>query len=332
MARIVGTDGDDVLDGTPRADVIRGLGGTDLIDGEGGADRIDAGGGDDFVFWDPGGGDVIRGGPGSDPVAFGASTLPEAARPYTIGADREGSVHFALPGPRGGDVTLTGVEELDIDLSTAGSRVVVGDLRGTGVVSVIMHNDGGHHHVDAHAAGVGIAVELLGATTAGSVLIGSDEADFLEGSSGSHHDVLVGNGGGDRLLTEFGKDVLDGDGGDDLFFLNSHLGRSDVGPSRDTIATGTGADRVSIDPFHLHNRTEFVDFDPGRDRVSIDGVPAKDYAELDTDGDGRLDPGDASVRDSHRGLTVDLSAVLPEGGSEVMSFDHLHSLPLDVFA
>ena len=70
----------------------------------------------------------------------------------------------------------------------------------------------------------------------------------------------------------------------------------------------------------------------GRDRVSVDGVRAKDYAALDTDHDGRLDAGDASGRDGHRGLTVDLSPVLPEGGSEVMAFDHLHGLPLDVFA
>src|SRR4051794_11627997 len=49
---IRGTNGPDVLIGTPRADNIDGLGGNDTITGQGGKDKIDGGDGDDHVNGD----------------------------------------------------------------------------------------------------------------------------------------------------------------------------------------------------------------------------------------------------------------------------------------
>jgi Ca2+-binding RTX toxin-like protein len=66
---IVGTDGDDVIEGTAGPDVIVGLDGDDTINANGGADVICAGDGDDVVNGNSGA-DIIRGQAGVD-VLFG---------------------------------------------------------------------------------------------------------------------------------------------------------------------------------------------------------------------------------------------------------------------
>ncbi|HLM63412.1 MAG TPA: neocarzinostatin apoprotein domain-containing protein [Acidimicrobiales bacterium] len=62
---ITGTEGDDVLVGSPRADVVCGLGGNDLLWGGPGADVLIGGPGDDWLFGGPGN-DRNLGGPGHD--------------------------------------------------------------------------------------------------------------------------------------------------------------------------------------------------------------------------------------------------------------------------
>jgi Ca2+-binding RTX toxin-like protein len=51
-ADIVGTNGPDVLEGTPQADTINGRGGADVMMGLAGNDRITCGGGQDIVQFD----------------------------------------------------------------------------------------------------------------------------------------------------------------------------------------------------------------------------------------------------------------------------------------
>ncbi len=67
VATIVGTNGQDVLKGTPGRDIINGLGGSDTIQGFGGDDVICGAGGNDTI-WGHGGSDVIIGGPGNDNI------------------------------------------------------------------------------------------------------------------------------------------------------------------------------------------------------------------------------------------------------------------------
>ena len=64
-ATIVGTNGSDDIDGTPRRDVIVARGGADDIEGKGGNDLICAGAGNDDVEGDRGR-DRIFGGRGND--------------------------------------------------------------------------------------------------------------------------------------------------------------------------------------------------------------------------------------------------------------------------
>jgi hypothetical protein len=65
---IVGTEGSDVLRGTPKRDVICGLGGNDAIRGYGGNDVIWGGAGRDILNGD-GGNDRLEGGAGDDVLA-----------------------------------------------------------------------------------------------------------------------------------------------------------------------------------------------------------------------------------------------------------------------
>jgi Ca2+-binding RTX toxin-like protein len=72
QATIVGTDGDDTLDGTSGDDVIVGLDGNDTIDGMGGNDAICGNDGNDTIEQgsSPDGADAIFGGPGTDTVDY----------------------------------------------------------------------------------------------------------------------------------------------------------------------------------------------------------------------------------------------------------------------
>lgn len=82
---IMGTSGDDVLNGTPGRDVIAALGGDDVIYGRQGNDIICAGHGDDEVFGGDGadtiyafnGADFLQGGSGPDLIfgGFGSDVL-----------------------------------------------------------------------------------------------------------------------------------------------------------------------------------------------------------------------------------------------------------------
>lgn len=65
MARIVGTEGTDWLNGTVRADQIYGFGADDQLFGNNGNDRVSGGPGSDYLEGE-GGNDVLIGGSGND--------------------------------------------------------------------------------------------------------------------------------------------------------------------------------------------------------------------------------------------------------------------------
>ncbi len=68
VATIVGTPGDDYLEGTNQDDVILAMAGNDIVKGRGGHDLICGGDGDDDLRGGPGN-DTILGGPGDDLIA-----------------------------------------------------------------------------------------------------------------------------------------------------------------------------------------------------------------------------------------------------------------------
>ena len=127
----IGSDDDELLDGTVDDDVIVGLGGNDIIHGLGGNDHICGGAGDDVLFGDLGsdqllgedGNDVLHGGDGLDSLMGGDGhdvLLGEADNDVLIGGGGDDSLHGGLGDDQltgsGGNDTLrgdAGADELD---------------------------------------------------------------------------------------------------------------------------------------------------------------------------------------------------------------------------
>ena len=147
-ATILGTDGDDVIVGTPERDVIIAFAGNDVIRGKGGSDVICAGSGDDRVFGG-GGHDAIFGGRGDDRISGNRSgdllhggagddkVIGRAGRDILMGGLGNdillGNAHAdVLRGGPGADLLAGGRGRPDIcdgglgaDIATRGCEVVI---------------------------------------------------------------------------------------------------------------------------------------------------------------------------------------------------------------
>jgi hypothetical protein len=175
---IIGTGGDDVLEGTAGSDVICGLGGNDTLRGGDGPDRLSGGGGDD----------TLDGGAGYDSASYKDSATAISASLLSGSATGEGSDTLAsirrLFGSPLGD-TLEGSQGAD-------------KLKGFGGADEI--------------SGLGGDDQLSGKSGADTVR-GGDDKDTVAG--GSNPDALFGEAGDDSLDSQDGKEGNDEvDGGD----------------------------------------------------------------------------------------------------------------------
>ncbi len=242
VATIVGTAGNDVLQGTSAGDVIAGLGGQDEIRGAGGDDVIC--GGD--------GADSLRGEAGDDVLLAGAARRID---------NRAGSGYQPdqLDGGRGDDTLDIGAEPVDRGPGISG--VITFDSAPAGlVVDLAAHstvgdgNDtiiprGGLRLVgtadDDVISGSDLAEELQGAGGAdridgrgGDDHLYGDPAGAAEGTAGVNDDVMTGGPGKDVLIGSLGSDVLTGGPGLDLVQANG------VGPSQ--VVGGAGDDFLHL--------------------------------------------------------------------------------------
>lgn len=275
-ATIVGSDGPDLLVGTPRRDVIQagpgddrvsGLGGNDLICLGAGADRGLGGGGNDRVWGHdvdlspalvdqnrgrflPDEGNVILGGPGID-VLSGA-----AGNDTIIGGPARDAV-IAGPGDdrmRGdaGNDTLQGGAGDDVADGGPGNDRLVGD-EGNDVLRGQAGND------------------RLNGMDGDDVMVGGTGRDIAFGGNGA--DRIAGNAGNDRLVGDLfsnppvghGPDVIIGGPGDDSIiggagddFVNAGLGADEItgDEGNDTIITGGLFDPDDDDPRSRRGRDQ----------------------------------------------------------------------------
>jgi Ca2+-binding RTX toxin-like protein len=239
-AWIGGTDGDDLILGTPCADDIAAGAGDDNVDARGGDDLVDAGSGNDHVIAGDGA-DTVLGGPGDDVVFAGA------------GADRVsgGAGHDRLFGEAGddllfgeaGDDLLDGGEGRDILDGGDGDDLLLG---GEG-------ND-----------------SLYGAAGADD-LSGGTGADVLVGDAGD--DRLQGGEGADILSDGAGRDLVSGEAGDDVIILalDSAEDTVDGGAGRDTLDLSAATVDLVVD---LRNETVSAQ-ELGLDRItSVEAIIA----------------------------------------------------------
>lgn len=123
-ADITGTEGPDVLVGTPQADTIRALGGNDRVQGRAGNDRINGGDGRDALAGEAGN-DLVDGGPGNDTGVAGGDgndAVYGGAGDDTV----DGDAGNDLMGGGTGDDVLFGLDGSDAMFGEAGEDELFG--------------------------------------------------------------------------------------------------------------------------------------------------------------------------------------------------------------
>ncbi len=265
MATLLGTSGNDVIDGTTGDDEMNGLQGNDLLDGRAGSDRL---GGDD-------GNDTLYGGPGTDflgfldegdDVMYGGSSRDIFDAFEVVGADdwMDGGAGddlfnyvWGLPGFPGGNTVPIGNDTIiggpGTDLVRFSNPVPPASPSGstTGTAAVFVDLENGVWNT-AGASGTILGVEAIMGSWGADTILGSRGAESLSGSLGN--DFIDGRGGKDRLEGGLGIDTLNGGAGGDEFVFNAIL-------------------RGPFPPFPIVEALPDVieDFTPGRDELLFDG-------------------------------------------------------------
>jgi Ca2+-binding RTX toxin-like protein len=208
-AKIVGTEKDDVLRGTPGRDVIWGGGGNDtilgslgndLLCGGPGADLIHGGRGNDVAGGGAGDGDRVIGDLGDDHLFGGPGDFDEVAGGLGIDTLSGGPGDFDLVhGDYGYDRMDGGAGKGDI----ASFATDVGAGRGGGVkVSLAAHQARGDGHDRL------FRFESIEGSAFEDILVGNRQANVIEGGAGN--DTIRGGGGRDELIGGQGIDRCQG--------------------------------------------------------------------------------------------------------------------------
>jgi Ca2+-binding RTX toxin-like protein len=208
-ATIVGTEGDDVLQGTPERDVIWGGGGddtilgslgNDLLCGGPGADLVHGGRGNDVADGGAGDGDRVIGDLGDDKVLGGAGDDDEVAGSLGIDTLNGGPGNFDfVHGDYGYDRMDGGPGKGDI----ASFATDVGAGRSGGVkVSLAKHRAKGDGHDRL------FRFESLEGSAFDDILVGNGQSNVIDGGAGN--DTIRGGGGKDELLGGQGSDRCNG--------------------------------------------------------------------------------------------------------------------------
>lgn len=298
MAIIKGGSGNDELDGTGGADTISGRGGNDRLRGLAGADRLLGEAGNDIL--DGGrGDDSLDGGRGLDlatyvDLASGVDVLSEGNADF---ADGLAGDWFATSAAGGSDI-LTGIEGI------VGTRFA-DDVRGDDDGAELIRGGSGDDFLAGGYYSLGSDTIYGGAGN--DIVLGGEEIVSAGGTYAGRGDRFYGGDGNDRLGGLDGSDRLFGENGND--YLSG-------GPDRDVLTGGAGADTFA----YLNNLTSIgtgttrgdfgadliADFRRGTDEIRFEALQRDDdggppspslagFADLDSNGNGLLDGGDAYV-------------------------------------
>ncbi len=309
QAEIVGTDGDDVLHGTPERDVIWGGPGDDELFSSLGNDLVCGGGGDDLIHGGRGndevdggvGTDRVIGDLGDDKVMGGPGDADEVAGHLGIDMVNGGPGEFDLVHGDYGYDRIDGGPGAG-DIASFATKVAGG--RGSGVwVSLPQHKARGDGHDRL------FRLEDLEGSAFRDELIGTASANRINGGPGD--DTLRAGGGKDELVGGQGSDAcfpsgascgreappkasayvqLDrtkgeggglqivGGGGSDEFTVGFDAATESFGISAAKgVAIGPGCSRVGRDPKQILCAAEgparwlMADLGPGDDRFRVEG-------------------------------------------------------------
>ncbi len=249
-ATIVGTAGNDIINGTAGNDVIvggdgndtiNGLGGNDRICGDAGNDTINGGNGDELVLGGPGA-DVINGDAGNDVLVGNAGAGDVNDGNDTING---GPGNDFLDGWVGND-TLSGGPgndqlrgEAGVDLVTYASSP--GPVNASLTTNTATGDGNDTFVLVERLSGSAFNDTLIG-DAGTNVLWGRGGNDVLDGRAGN--DSLVGGAGNDRLIGRDGNDAFNGEG--DVDTVSFEFSPAAVNVNLTTgIANGEGADTIA---------------------------------------------------------------------------------------
>jgi Ca2+-binding RTX toxin-like protein len=200
---ICGGAGNDTIDGERGVDTIDGEEGDDTIEGERGSDTLDGGGGNDKILGGRGS-DKIEGGDGTDTVEG------EQGNDTVDGGAGNGDV---VEGNQGDDTLHGGAGNEDVIIGSTGNDHIDGgpgendiaDYAGTGGgVTINLGSQSVSGAENEHLEGIEDAIGGSGSDT----LVGSAEANRLDGGPGNDH--LEATGGGDDAFGGPGADQCTG--------------------------------------------------------------------------------------------------------------------------
>jgi hypothetical protein len=244
--RMLGSDGNDTIDGLAGDDILLGGFGNDTLIGSAGADQI-------------------AGGAGTDTADYSASAIGVV-------------VDLGLGTGTGGDAqgdTLTGIENI---IGSAAADRLYGDgnantltggdgddtLRG-GAGGDALNGGNGSDFANYQGSATGVSVNLATGVNSGGDAQGDTLSNIENLYGSSHDDQLTGNDGRNIIGGELGNDTINGNGGDDS--LSGEAGD-------DTLNGGDGNDRLvggdGTDILHGNADNDSIDAGAGNDLVTGD--------------------------------------------------------------
>jgi Ca2+-binding RTX toxin-like protein len=295
-----GGAGNDTITGGDGNDVINGGDGNDTIIGGRGNDTLLGGSGNDTFVWNPGdGSDVIEGQGGTDALQFNGANVAEKIDLSANGSrlrftrdvgnivmDVNGveQVNFAARGGADvitvGDLSATGVRQLNIDLSgTPGSGV------GDGAPDTVIVN-GTNHNDNIQIAGAGSGYTVSGLST----LV------VVQGSEGNQDGLFVNAQGGNDNVNASGLPAgivqltVDGGAGNDTIVGSQGADRLVGGDGNDTIIGGRGNDTLfggaGNDTFVWNpgDGSDVVEGQGGTDTLQFNGANVAENIDLSANG------------------------------------------------
>ncbi|HEX5340940.1 MAG TPA: calcium-binding protein, partial [Duganella sp.] len=245
---ILGSGGNDRLQGQADSNRIEGGGGDDTLDGNGGSDTLIGGSGNDTYIVNDGNAVI------TELANGGVDTVKTSQASYTLGANLEalqytGDGDFYGTGNASGNLLTGGAGNDTLDGAGGGDVLtgLGGDdsylLRGADD-RVVEAADGGYDLVTlnftsgAYTLTANVESGALGAAAAAVALSGNELNNYLSGNSGAN--TLNGGAGNDTLDGGAGTDKLTGGKGDDLFIVDNagDLVTELASEGNDTVETG----------------------------------------------------------------------------------------------
>ncbi|MFC6857601.1 FecR domain-containing protein [Marivibrio halodurans] len=209
-------------------------------------------------------------GPGKDifTISMSQSAVPTG---WTVGQDASGNV--IITESNGTIITMSEVEEFDLDLGTGNDSASVGDLSNTDIINetVLIDGGAGNDSIDASATDKRVVADggagndvIRGGDYAGGDTTSVYSGDNLTGGSGA--DVIYGNAGNDLIDGGTGNDLLYGGTGDDIILGGDGDDTIDGGAGGDAINAGAGNDTIL---YRVGDGADVIDGGAGNDRVVV---------------------------------------------------------------